>query len=65
VRLSIYDLSGQRVAKLLDRAEEAGRREIEWDGTDTTGQRLPAGLYWMELVAGAERRVERMVRLGR
>lgn len=65
VRLAVYDVAGSRVATLVDRVEEAGRGELAWDGRDSRGQRLAPGVYMVELLAGAERRVGRLVLLGR
>lgn len=65
VRLSIYDLHGGRVAALVNRIEEAGVREVAWDGRDALGRPLAPGVYVAELLAGPERRVGKLVLLGR
>ena len=65
VRLSIYDLHGARVATLVDRVQEAGRHDLAWSDRDAGGERLAAGVYLMELTAGRERTVGKLVLLGR
>ena len=65
VRLAVYDVTGHRVATLIDGVEPAGRREIAWDGRGTRGDRVAPGVYLVELAAGPERRVRRLVLLGR
>jgi flagellar hook capping protein FlgD len=65
VRLSVYDLAGARVATLVDRFESAGGGEVAWDGTDSHGGRVAAGMYVVELVAGSERVRGKLVVLGR
>ena len=65
VRLAIYDVAGARVATVADRFEPAGRGEVAWDGRATNGERLGAGVYVVELVAGSQRRVGKLVLLGR
>ena len=65
VRLSIYDIAGHRVMTLADRAESAGSHELAWNGRDERGGRVAAGVYVLELVAGPERRVAKLVMLGR
>ena len=65
VRLAIYDVAGARVATVADRFEPAGRGEFAWDGRAANGEHLAAGLYVVELVAGSQRRVGKVVLLGR
>src|SRR5262245_31429334 len=61
VRLAIYDVTGHRVATLVEGVQEAGRREAVWNGKHADGQDARAGVYLMELVAGGERRVGKLV----
>jgi DNA-binding beta-propeller fold protein YncE len=49
VRLAAYDISGRRVADLLDEWTPAGRHAVEWDAS-----RLPSGVYFVRLYAGEE-----------
>ena len=37
-----------------------GPREVRWDGLDDSGRRLPAGVYWSRLRAGAGEAVTRV-----
>ncbi len=52
VRLRVVDLLGNEVAVLLNAPSPAGRREIAWNGCDTAGAAVPAGMYWFELAPG-------------
>jgi hypothetical protein len=45
VTLSIYDLTGRRIASVYDGDLGLGPWEIEWDGRDRTGRRVSAGVY--------------------
>jgi len=65
VRLSIYDLSGHRVATLRNGHQPAGRSEAWWNGTSDRGMPLSPGIYMMELNAGPLRRVKKLVLLRR
>ena len=65
VRLSLFDIAGARVATLVDRFEAAGRREVPWNGRDARGALVPAGVYVVELAAGADRNVSKLVVLER
>jgi hypothetical protein len=44
VRLSVWDVSGSRVAVLLDGPAAAGRHEVRWDAGS-----LPSGVYFVQL----------------
>lgn len=52
ITLSVYNLIGQEVARLVDRAEERGTHRVAWDGTDANGNHVPAGFYFYKLDAG-------------
>ncbi len=50
VSLVIYELSGRRVARLLDREPMvAGAHHIRWSGRDDSGRRLSSGIYLYKL----------------
>jgi len=49
VELSIYRLDGARAARIDMGLQRAGSQRIEWDGRDGDGNRLPPGLYLLEL----------------
>ncbi|HUV36779.1 MAG TPA: FG-GAP-like repeat-containing protein [Patescibacteria group bacterium] len=50
--LSIHDVSGRRVAVLVDGVLPAGRHETHWRGVDAGGRQLPSGIYFTRLRAG-------------
>ncbi len=52
VRLSIYDVSGRRLATLLDGARAAGSHSVNWDGRDSSGKRVAPGIYFARLNDG-------------
>jgi hypothetical protein len=51
--LTIHDVSGRRVATLLDGPRDAGRHFATWDGLDDGGREVPSGLYFARLRTGA------------
>ncbi len=63
VRLNIYDVSGRLIKALVNESVEAGRHEVEWDGTDTNGQTAGSGVYFYRLEAGSFSDVKRGVML--
>jgi len=52
VRLTIYNLLGQEVARLVDRRQLAGTYTIAWDGTSALGAPVASGIYIYQLKAG-------------
>tara|TARA_B110000858_G_scaffold98188_1_gene112907 strand:- start:3083 stop:4090 length:1008 start_codon:yes stop_codon:yes gene_type:complete len=49
VMLSIYNILGQNVNTLVNRALDAGRYTFEWDATDDLGSPVASGVYFYEL----------------
>lgn len=55
--LAIYDVSGRKVASVLDEWLEAGAHTAGWDGRDRYGNAVASGIYFVKLEAcGQERR---------
>lgn len=51
VRLAVYDLSGRLVRVLVDGSRGSGEHTANWDGKDSSGQSVSAGVYLYRLVA--------------
>jgi hypothetical protein len=49
VRLTIYGLAGQLVARLVDSALPAGHHRVVWKGRDVTGKAVASGSYFCQL----------------
>jgi hypothetical protein len=52
VSIAIYNLRGQLVRLIMDGFENAGYKEVRWDGRDESGQEVSSGLYFIRLMAG-------------
>jgi hypothetical protein len=59
--LALYDLSGREVQVLERGAARPGRYSAEWNLRDRSGQRAGAGVYFVRLQLGDERRVQKLV----
>ncbi len=53
VDLEILDVAGRVVAALPSRSWEPGSWQAPWDGRGRNGDRVPAGVYWVRMAAGA------------
>jgi hypothetical protein len=51
VTLSIYDITGRLVAKLVNGNLTAGYHEITWNGTNAAGKKVTSGVYFAKLTA--------------
>ena len=49
ILLAVYDVSGRRVATLVDGPQTPGIHQETWNGRDDRGLALPAGVYWYSL----------------
>ena len=49
VILSIFDVRGREVARLVEGNAQPGRYEITWNGQSTDNRPLPSGLYFVRL----------------
>jgi hypothetical protein len=50
--VSIHDIAGRRVRSLVHGKLAAGPQLVSWDGLGNGGARLPAGSYFVRVVAG-------------
>jgi hypothetical protein len=53
VSLKIYDLLGQHVRTLVNDEENAGFKEVVWDGKNDFGQAVASGVYLYRMVANS------------
>jgi outer membrane protein assembly factor BamB len=61
--LSVYDVTGRRVATPICDVREPGRYSVEWDALDDAGTPLCQGVYFCRMTAGAFTRAVRMLLL--
>jgi hypothetical protein len=61
VSLSVYDVAGHAVRRLVEAERSAGDHEVSWDGRDARGERVGAGVYFLRLRAGGEIVQKRLV----
>jgi hypothetical protein len=53
VTLTIYNLLGQPVRKLVHEQRAAGTHTVVWDGRNENGEQVPSGVYHYRLQAGS------------
>ncbi len=63
VELSIYDVSGRRMAVLVDEMMEAGPHEAMWNGLTREGASAASGVYFCTLKAGGRIETKKLILL--
>jgi endoglucanase len=54
VTMSVYNITGSKVATLIHRTESPGDHALSWNGCGDSGNRLPQGLYLCLIEAGGK-----------
>ncbi|MBK7141500.1 MAG: T9SS type A sorting domain-containing protein [bacterium] len=63
VRLSVYNILGEKVTDLLVATLPAGEHSRIWDGADQAGSPVASGVYWYRLEAGSFTATRKMLLL--
>ena len=63
VTITICDLLGRRVTTLVNENIVPGYKSVVWDGTDSFGKPVSAGLYLYQIRAGSFTKVRKMALL--
>jgi hypothetical protein len=61
VRISIFDVTGNLVRRLVEREERAGAHVASWDGRDERAVPVASGAYFCRLEAGQQAVTRRLV----
>jgi len=59
--LKVYNTLGQVVKTVVDRDQQPGIYNINWDGRDMAGRNVAAGVYFYRLTAGEFEGIKKMV----
>jgi FlgD Ig-like domain/Putative Ig domain len=60
VRISLYDVRGRLVKRILDERRLVGDYAVSWDGTTMNGDRVPSGVYFVKIQASQVDEVKRV-----
>ena len=63
IELAIYNLTGQKVARLARGRHAAGHYTVHWDGRNDAGVRVATGVYIYRLRAGEQVQVRKLLLL--
>ncbi len=60
IDLSVFDITGRKVRTLAHGLYEPGVYVIQWNGRDTQGRLLASGLYFLQLHANSQRKIQKV-----
>jgi hypothetical protein len=63
VTLTVYDMRGRMVVQLVNTAQEAGFKSVQWNATDSMGRPVSAGVYLYKIQAGEFVETKKMILL--
>ena len=63
VNVTIYDMMGRQVSRLVSSRQTAGYKSLQWNATNNSGQPISAGLYIYTIQAGEFSQTKKMILL--
>jgi flagellar hook assembly protein FlgD len=63
VSVTVYDMTGREIIRLMNDNVEAGYYTVTWDGKNSKGVAVGSGIYLYVVTAGWYREVKKMVLL--
>ncbi|MGE5500197.1 MAG: M4 family metallopeptidase, partial [Syntrophothermus sp.] len=60
VKVSVYDITGKRVAELVNNFQSAGTYNVTWNGMNDHGEKVSSGIYLCHIKAGSFEKTTKM-----
>jgi hypothetical protein len=61
VTLTVYDMLGREIRKLVNEFQDPGHRTVQWDGTNATGRSVSGGVYLYSIQTGEYQETRKML----
>ena len=61
VKIDIFNVRGELVKELLNTQQNAGTKTLIWDGTLTSGEKAPTGIYFYRIKAESFQAIKKML----
>lgn len=61
VNLDIYSITGEKIRVLVNESQNYGLQTIDWNVTNSQGQRVPAGIYFYRLQSGNQIKTGKLI----
>lgn len=63
VKIIIFNTNGEQITTLVNEQLSAGEHEIIWNGTNSSGTRVPTGVYFYQLFTNQKSETKKMLLL--
>lgn len=63
VQIVIYDMRGREITELVNDQQGVGTYEVQWNGLNEQGQKMPSGVYLARIVSGKQSETIKMLLL--
>ena len=63
VTIMIYDILGRSVRSIILDQVQGGRHQFTWHGTNDFGKKVSTGIYFLQLTAGQDTKIQKMLLL--
>ncbi len=61
VRVTVYNILGQKVKTLVDQHKDAGHWSVNWEGNDDHGNEVASGIYFYKIETSGFEKTKKMV----
>jgi hypothetical protein len=61
VKLVVYDLNGKTIRTLVNAEQKAGQYQLEWNGTDQSGNFVSSGVYFVSITTGNYKKTNKVI----
>jgi hypothetical protein len=61
VTLTVYDMLGREIRKMVNEFQDPGQRLVQWDGTNAAGRPVSGGVYLYSIQAGQYQETRKML----
>ena len=61
MRIVVYDVTGRRVATLVDGQKSSGEKRVTWDGRNDHGAEVATGVYFYRMTTPGFSQTRKMV----
>jgi flagellar hook assembly protein FlgD len=61
VKITVFNIAGQKVKRILDQNLPAGLSQVTWDGTNDAGTTVGSGLYLVVIQAPGSKMVRKVI----
>lgn len=61
LKISVFDIQGRLVDRLVEQEQAAGRYSVQWQGKNIAGQAVPSGVYFLQMAGGQFKQTRKIV----